>query len=458
MNGWRIHEKYKRLVKLLFSTVLILGLCMIYAVVWIGYYNKCIMQIPFYRRGNWVIILMYAVLIVFFMVMYGGFKVGYLKKGNLIYSQIISVIFVNLFTYVQIAVIDKRFVDPLYIVLMSVVDITFIIVWTLLFQTAYTYLFPPRKMLFVSGDRQDYHLKDKMNSREDKYEICEMISYHVGLEKIKKRVTLYDGVIIGDIPSHERNQIVKFCFLIGKRSYSVPKISDILLKSSDELNLFDTPLLLSRNIGLTMEQQFVKRIEDVVVSILMLALFSPVFLIAAIGIKCTDGGSILYKQERLTQDNKVFMIYKFRTMIEKAEQLSGPVLATEKDPRIIPIGRILRATRMDELPQLLNILKGDMSIVGPRPERPLIASEIEKKIPEFSFRLKVKAGLTGYAQVYGKYNTKPYDKLKLDLTYIRRYSLLLDFKLIIMTPKILFIKESTEGVGNQNVSTKGNQI
>nr|WP_288826250.1 exopolysaccharide biosynthesis polyprenyl glycosylphosphotransferase [uncultured Clostridium sp.] len=458
MNEWKIHEKYKRLVKLLFSTVLILGLCMIYAVAWIGYYNKYIMQIPFYRRGNWVIILMYAVLIMFFMVMYGGFKVGYLKKGNLIYSQIISVFFVNLFTYVQIAVIDKRFVDPLYIVLMTVVDITYIIVWTLLFQTVYIYLFPPRKMLFVSGDRQDYHLKDKMNSREDKYEICEMISYHVGLEKIKNRVTLYDGVIIGDIPSHERNQIVKFCFLIGKRSYSVPKISDILLKSSDELNLFDTPLLLSRNIGLTMEQQFIKRIEDVLISILMLVMFSPVFLIAAIGIKCTDGGSVFYKQERLSKDNKVFMIYKFRTMIEKAEQTSGPVLATEKDPRIIPIGRILRATRMDELPQLLNILKGDMSIVGPRPERPLIASEIEKKIPEFSFRLKVKAGLTGYAQVYGKYNTKPYDKLKLDLTYIRRYSLLLDLKLIIMTPKILFIKESTEGVENQNVSTKGKQI
>lgn len=458
MNEWKIHEKYKRLVKLLFSSILIIGLTMIYAVVWIGYYNRYILQIPFYRRGNWVIILMYAVLIVFFMTMYGGFKVGYLKRGNLIYSQIVSVFFVNLFTYVQIAVIDKRFVDPLYIVIMSVVDISYIIAWTMLFQTVYTYLFPPRKMLFISGDRQDYHLKDKMNSREDKYEICEMISYHVGLEKIKKRVVLYDSVIIGDIPSHERNQIVKFCFLIGKRSYSVPKVSDILLKSSDELNLFDTPLLLSRNIGLTMEQQIVKRIEDVIISILMLVMFSPVFLVAAIGIKCTDGGKIFYKQERLTQDNKVFMIYKFRTMIERAEQISGPVLASDKDPRIIPIGRILRATRMDELPQLINILKGDMSIVGPRPERPLIAREIEKNIPEFNFRLKVKAGLTGYAQVYGKYNTKPYDKLKLDLTYIRRYSLLLDLKLIIMTPKILFIKESTEGVENQSVSTKGKQI
>lgn len=451
MNGWKRCEKYKRLVKLLFSSVLVLGLCIIYAVAWIGYYNRYVLQIPFYRRGNWVIIMMYAVLIVFFMEMYGGFKVGYLKKGNLIYSQLISVLFVNLFTYVQIAVIDKRFVNPLYIIAMTGVGIAYIIIWTLLFQVAYTHLFPPRKMLFVSGDRQDYHLKDKMNSREDKYEICEMISYHTGINKIKQKILLYDGVIVGDIPSHERNKIVKYCFLIGKRSYSVPKISDILLKSSDELNLFDTPLLLSRNIGLTVEQQIIKRIEDVLISILMLVFFLPVFLIAAIGIKCTDRGPVFYKQERLTLGNKTFMIYKFRTMIIDAEKMSGPVLATDKDPRIIPIGRILRATRMDELPQLINILKGDMSIVGPRPERPLIAREIEKKIPEFSFRLKVKAGLTGYAQVYGKYNTMSYDKLKLDLTYIRKYSLLLDFKLIILTPKILFIKESTEGVLDPNV-------
>lgn len=442
----KTNEQYKRLIKLTFAAVMILGLCALYAFTWIGYYNRFVLQIPFYRRGNWVIVLLYGVLLVFFMSTYGGFKIGYLKNGNLIYSQIISVVFANVFTYFQIAVIDKRFVNPAYILLMTLADIIFILIWTLVFQMIYRNLFPPRKMILVEGNRKDYHLKDKINSREDKYEICETVSYRDGLDKIEKKIDRYDAVILGDIPSHDRNQLLKYCFEKGIRSYSVPKISDVLLRSSDELNLFDTPLLLSRNMGLSLEQRWVKRLEDVVIASLMMVLFSPIFLIAAVSIKLTDRGPVFYKQERLTQDGKKFMIYKFRTMVVDAEKLSGPVLATEKDPRILPVGRILRATRLDELPQIINILKGEMSVVGPRPERPELAAEIQKEIPEFSYRLKVKAGLTGYAQVYGKYNTTSYDKLKLDLMYIRKYSLLLDLKLILMTPKIMLLKESTEGV------------
>lgn len=441
-------ERYKRLVKLSFAAVMLLGLCFLYGITWIGYYNRFVIQdqYRFYRRGNWVIVLLYGILLTFFMNTYGGFKVGYLKRGNLIYSQIMSVLFTNVFTYFQIAVIDKRFVNPCFLLIMTVIDILFIVIWTLMFQAGYSNIFPRRRMLFVEGDRRDYHLMDKINSREDKYEICEVISYKKGLDKIANRILLYDAVIIGDMPSHERNILLKYCYSAGVRSYSVPKLSDVLLRSSDELNLFDTPLLLSRNIGLNIEQQWIKRIEDVVFASLMLILFLPVFLSAAISIKCTDGGPIFYKQERLTKDGRIFMILKFRTMIVDAEKISGPVLASEKDPRILPIGKLLRMTRMDELPQILNILKGEMSLVGPRPERPELAAEIERNIPEFSYRLKVKAGLTGYAQVYGKYNTTSYDKLKLDLMYIRKYSLLLDLKLIMMTPKIMLLKESTEGI------------
>ena len=193
-----------------------------------------------------------------------------------------------------------------------------------------------------------------------------------------------------------------------------------------------------------------KRAVDVVVSGIAAIITLPLFAVIVIGIKLTDGGPVFYTQTRMTKDGKHFQIYKFRTMIQNAEKLSGARLASEHDPRILPIGRVLRATRLDELPQIYNILKGEMSVVGPRPERPELAAEIMKEIPEFSYRLKVKAGLTGYAQIYGKYNTTFYDKLKLDLTYIRNYSLLLDLKLILMTPKILLMKESTEGVIEEN--------
>lgn len=441
----RNFERYKRLIKLGFSLVLILLLMGIYSVIWIGWYNKIIWA-PFFRRGNWMMIFIYGILLVFFMHTYGGFKVGFLKKGNLIYSQILAVVFANIVTYFQITVQDKRFTTPLPILVNVAGSILVILLWTLLFQWGYSRIFPPRRMLLISGDHSDYHLLEKMNAREDKYVISEIISYRVGMDNLMRQMGKFDGVIVGDMPSHERNLIIKYCFANQIRTYSVPKISDILLRSSVELNLFDSPLLLSRNIGLTIDQQFCKRLLDLVFAGLGLVLTCPFFALIAVSIKLTDGGPVFYKQTRLTKDGKEFEIYKFRTMIQNAEEVGGAQLATEHDPRILPVGRLLRATRLDELPQIFNILKGEMSVVGPEPERPELAAEIEKEIPEFPYRLKVKAGLTGYAQVYGKYNTTSYDKLKLDLTYIRSYSILLDLKLILMTPKIMLMKESTEGV------------
>ena len=439
-------EKYKRLIKMGFAVILTGLLTGIYGFVWINHYNK-IISAPFFRKGNWVMIFIYGLLLIFFLHMYGGFKVGFLRKGNLIYSQILAVVFTNFITYFQIALQDKKFTTPLPLVVIVLVDAAVITLWTMIFQWLYVKVFPPRKMLLISGDRSDYHLLEKMNAREDKYEICEIINYRVGMERLIKEIHKFDGIIVGDMPSHERNLIIKYCFAKHIRTYSVPKISDILLRSSYELNLFDSPLLLSRNnSGLQIEQEFAKRIVDIIMASVGAIITAPFFLIIAISIKLTDGGPVIYKQTRLTKDGKEFEIFKFRTMIQDAEKDGVARLAAEGDSRILPVGKLLRATRMDELPQIYNILKGDMSIVGPRPERPELAAELEKEIPEFSYRLQVKAGLTGYAQVYGKYNTTPYDKLKLDLTYIRNYSLLLDLKLIFMTPKILFLKESTEGV------------
>lgn len=441
----KVDQKYKRLIKLIFTFGIASMLIILYGWTWIVHYNK-ILEFPFYRRGNWMMIFLYGIILILFMNTYGGFKVGYLKKGNLIYSQILAVIFTNVFTYLQITALDKHFLNPLHLIKMSALDLLIIVIWTLVYQWIYGKLFPPRKMLLISGKRSDYHLMEKINSREDKYEICKIINIECGLPFLQQEILKYDGVIVGDISSHERNIILKYCFENYIRTYNVPKISDILLKSSVELNLFDSPLFLSRNEGLTIEQLFLKRLIDIVGAMLGIIVATPLFLIISFFIKFTDKGPIFFKQARLTRDDKVFYIYKFRTMIQNAEKDGVARLAEEGDSRILPIGHFLRRTRLDELPQFFNILKGDMSFVGPRPERPELVEGILKNIPEFAYRTKVKAGLTGYAQIYGKYNTTAYDKLKLDLTYIRNYSLLLDLKLIFMTPKILFMKESTEGV------------
>lgn len=441
----RKYEQCKRLIKFVFSFNAVFFVVVIYWFVWNGYYNK-IIEAPFWRKGNWLMVALYAALLALFYRTYGGFKIAYLKKGNLIWSQILSIIFVNLITYFQIALIDKK-LHPVYpMLVMSVGEFGIVALWANVFQLIYRRLFPPKKMLLIYGDRPAFHLRDKINSREDKYYLAGAIHIDVGAERIMEQIRGYDAVIIGDIPAHERNQLMKLCFERSVRTYTVPKISDILLRTSTELDIFDSPLFLSRNEGLQIEQRIVKRLCDVVLSAVGLLLTSPFFAVIALMIKCTDRGPVFYRQDRLTKDGQVFSICKFRTMIQDAEKHTGARLASDHDDRILPVGRFLRRTRLDELPQLWNILKGDMSLVGPRPERPELAAEIEESIPEFAYRLKVKAGLTGYAQVYGKYNTTAYDKLKLDLTYIRKYSVFLDFKMILMTPKIMFLKESTEGV------------
>lgn len=438
-------EQYKRIVKFIGSAIIVLLELALYYHVWINYYNKN-MTVSFWRRGNWLVIGEYLVLSLVLHRLYGGLKVGIYKYWGLVYSHMISIIGVNAFSYVQVVLFDKKMHNPTALVIMTAVDLLLVMVWAFAFKKIYVWMFPRKRLLLVYGKNTMFHLKNRIGTREDKYEISNTISIDDGMAPIMEQAKLYDGIIIGDIPAETRNQLLKFCYGKNIRSYAVPKISDILLRSSVELNIFDSPLYLSRNYdGLAWDQKLFKRIEDIVIAGAILLITSPLFLVIACMIKGTDRGPVFYTQKRLTKGGKVFEIYKFRTMIVDAEKKSGPVKAGEKDPRILPVGRFLRATRLDELPQLINILRGEMSLVGPRPERPELAGIITKNIPEFEYRLKVKAGLTGYAQVYGRYCTTSYDKLKLDLTYIRNYSIWMDLKLILMTPKVMLMKESTDG-------------
>ena len=441
------YDKYKRVIRLLASTAILALEIGIYWWAWINYFSGEA-GTPFFRKGDWLMLAVYGILLLFFSRMYGGLRVGYLEKGNVMYSQMLSITLVNSITYLQIALLAKRFLNILPFVLLYICDIIVIGIWTLLANQVFQTLFPPRKMLLIYGNRPALALMDKMNCRKDRYEIQEVVHINVGLEVLKEKIIQYDGIIICDVPSSVRNAVLKYCYSQSIRVYLTPKISDILTRSAEEINLFDTPLLLVRNGKMGIEQQIVKRLMDLIISSAALVITVPFMLLTGIAIKCCDRGPIIYKQKRLTINGNEFYVYKFRSMYTDAEKDGVARLARERDNRITPVGHFIRKVRLDELPQLFNILKGDMSVVGPRPERPEIAKEYREAMPEFDYRLKVKAGLTGYAQIYGKYNTTPYDKLKLDLTYIQNYSIMLDVKLMVQTVKILFMKESTQGIAD----------
>ena len=253
-------------------------------------------------------------------------------------------------------------------------------------------------------------------------------------------------VFLCGISSHNRNLILKQCVERGICVYVLPKIGDIIMSGARQMHLFHLPFLRVGRYDPAPEYLLLKRLFDIVVSACALVVLSPVMLAVAFAIK-RDGGPAFYRQCRLTKDGKRFHVLKFRSMRVDAEKDGVARLSTgDADPRITPVGHFIRKCRIDELPQLINILKGDMTIVGPRPERPEIAAQYEKELPEFSLRLQAKAGLTGYAQVYGKYNTTPYDKLQMDLMYIANPSFWEDLRIIFATIKILFLPESTEGV------------
>ncbi|MBE6858079.1 MAG: sugar transferase [Ruminococcus sp.] len=448
MNSKR--DLYKRIVTFGAAVILLGVITGIFAFFWYRYYSEAIV-LPYYRRGNWVLIGIYGLLTALFFKAYGGFKVGYLKKTDMLYSQSLSMICVNTVAYLLISLIGRHFMNVFPILMMTLADFAFIAVWTFVSGKIFFLLYPPRKLVILYGSRQAAALVLKMSRRIDKYMICESVSADEKTEKIKELMQKYEGVIICDLPAEQRNDFLKYCFENSIRAYITPKISDIIIRGADDIRLFDTPLLLSRNYGLDFEQRLIKRLFDIVFCIIALVPALPLMLASAIAVKLHDGGPVLYRQKRLTIDGKEFDVFKFRSMIVDAEKDGVARLASEEDERITPVGKVLRKFRLDELPQIFNILKGEMSVVGPRPERPELTEEYKKEMPEFEFRLKVKAGLTGYAQVTGVYDTSPYDKLKMDLMYIENYSVRMDLQIILMTLKTMLFPGKTNAEEEEGV-------
>ena len=438
------YEQYKRLIMFMLGLLMVVVLGLAYGYVWHTHYLYLVVY-PFLGKGNLLVIAIYMILLAFFLQVYSGFKFGYLKFGDIILSQILSIVITNFITYLQISLIGRALLNITPMVVLTIADIIIAAVCSYIASLIYHKMYPPHNTLMIYGSKMADSLERKMRKRSDKYQIKDVVDVNVGLDRLEKMMEDYDAVLICDVKTEMRNKILKFCFDKSIRTYITPKISDIIVRSADDIHLFDTPLLLCRNTGLSFEQRVVKRMMDLVISVIILAVTSPLLLITAVAIKVCDGGPVFFKQKRCTINGKVFEILKFRSMIVDAEKPGMVIPAKDRDPRITPVGRIIRATRIDELPQLINVLKGEMSIVGPRPERIEHVAKYSEEIPEFSYRLKVKGGLTGYAQVMGKYNTTAYDKLKLDLMYIENYSIALDIKLLLMTIKIVFSKESTEG-------------
>ena len=304
-------------------------------------------------------------------------------------------------------------------------------------------------MLLVYGGSSQDIIIEKFKTRRHQFTVTKAMSTSGDLEAVFAEVAKHEAIMLWDIPNEQRNAVFKCCYENDVDIYVSPKIMDIVLKGSQNLHLFDTPLLFTKSDPIEAEQRIIKRLFDITASVIMIVITSPIMLVTAAAVKICDGGSVFYKQTRCTRGNREFKIIKFRSMIEHAEEDGKARLASKNDDRITPVGRIIRKLRIDELPQLFNVIAGDMSLVGPRPERPDIIEEYTKMMPEFSYRTKVTAGITGYAQVYGKYNTRPYDKLKLDLFYIENFSIWLDLRLLILTVKTLFMIGSAEGVTKQ---------
>ena len=435
-------EDMKGFVRVAETLLEITILTLAYYIVWMKGYDLEY----FAYKGKYVLMGVYAVILYALFLNSECTMFGQLHLVDLIMGQIIAICLTNAITYLQLCLIANGMLSLTPIALLTAADIAISILLILLYTSLYHRLYAPHEMLLVYGHRRGVELKIKMDTRKDKYNISHLISSDEGFDKIVQEIPKYDAVILNDVPAPLRNDLLKFCYRYRVRTYVSPKLTDIMLRGARNITLFDTPLLLVKGTGLTPAERVAKRAMDIFISALVLLILSPLMLLIAAAIKLEDGGPVFFRQKRLTRNGREFDILKFRSMVVDAEKYAGAVLATDNDPRITRVGRIIRPFRLDELPQLLNILKGDMSIVGPRPERKVIADEYCKDIPEFAYRLKVRGGLTGYAQIYGKYNTSAYDKLRLDLMYIENYSLLLDIKLMILTIRILFSKESTEGV------------
>lgn len=444
------HDLLLRIVKVLDAALITIP----FALCWYLYYAERVYS-PFYSKGNILVVALFFVAYITFGRIYDAFRMSMQRVSEVIYAQFLAAGASDLLMYVVIWLLTKHLPNILPGVAALIGQILLAVVWAFGANKWYFSTFPPQETAVIYDVRHGMEKLISQYGMDNKYKVVLTAS----AEECLNDLSMLNGikvVFLSGIHSHDRNIILKYCIANSINVFVIPRIGDTILSGARSIHMFHLPMLQVSRYSAQPEYLFMKRAIDIVVSLIAAIILSPVFLITAIAIKATDHGPVFYKQVRLTKDGKEFKILKFRSMRVDAEKDGVARLSTgENDSRITPVGKIIRACRVDELPQLFNILKGDLSIVGPRPERPEIASQYCEEMPEFALRLQAKAGLTGYAQVYGKYNTTPYDKLTMDLMYIAHPSIVEDLKIMLATVKILFLPESTEGIAEGQTTASG---
>ncbi len=431
------------------ASIVLLQLLM-FGYIWISYYNLYAFR-THRLTGGAVSLLLYYLIYTRLVRIYRADKVAQYSIGETVFSQILAFGITDLILYVECCLIARRYVSILPGLLTVAVQFLVTCLWVVIAKRYYLGHITSQETAVIYGDMS---VKGFLRKIEEKpwnlFNIHKKVFAGEGMEALKAAIDCSETVILYQIDYSLREELMYYCINQQKVFYVTPTITDIVASGFENRHFIDSPLMKYNCYQESFGMAFFKRCMDIGVSLFGLIVTLPITLLTMLAIKLEDGGSVFFRQERYTKDWKRFSIIKFRSMVMDAEK-DGAMLCKANDSRITKVGAVIRRFRIDEIPQLLNVLKGDMTLVGPRPERVENVEKYTEEMPQFAYRLQVKGGLTGYAQLYGKYNTSAYDKLRLDLIYIENRSLILDLKLIMLTLKMLFIPESTEGFSEEAV-------
>ena len=443
-------EHYKQLLITVFKAFHFILSLIIFNLFWYMFrYGKIFTEVEAGFRYNYYVVFAFAIMLFFFNRTYNSYLLGYTRIRLLAFSEVLSQLFATIAIYMLVSIAWDHWDNPFWFILMIICFCCLDILWSYFANMYYFKLYPTKKTILIYRNELDKRRFGSITGKPSGrlYKVTEELQYDGSFSDLKDKLSGYEAIFVAGVNSKCRNGILKYCKEEGIPGFFLPHVGDVIMQKAQHIKSLDSPVLCVNRSTIRPEYRIAKRAFDFMVALVAIVVLSPVMLITAVAIKLYDGGPAIYKQVRLTRGGKAFKIWKFRSMRVDAEKDGVARLSSgDNDDRITPIGRFVRKCRLDELPQLFNILQGDMSFVGPRPERPEIAEQYYKTIPDFKLRLQVKAGLTGYAQIYGKYNTDPYEKLEFDLLYINDMNLLTDLMLVFATVSILFLPESTEGV------------